>query len=50
MRKKILTKECPSCKKCSINDNNQFICSWGNSKDIKVLDFAKGKSKTCKLK
>ena len=32
MRKKSLTKNCPTCQYCMINDNSYFICTWGNGK------------------
>ena len=49
MRTKVLTKICPSCNDCSIDDNNQFVCAWGNSKEPKVLQQPKGRPKVCKL-
>jgi len=49
MRKKALTKDCPSCKLMKINDDNQFECFWGNSKLLKILENPKGKIKNCKL-
>ena len=50
MRKKALTKQCPSCNECSINNENNFICNWGNSKIPKILLEPKGKMKDCTLK
>lgn len=48
-RTKVLTKQCPSCNDCSIDDNNNFVCTWGNSKTKKILTQPKGKSKPCHL-
>ena len=50
MRKKALTKDCPSCKTMQINDDNNFECLWGNSKIPKILEDPKGKMKNCSLK
>ena len=49
MRTKALTKSCPSCDYMKINDDNEFECFWGNSKEIKILKNSKGKIKICKL-
>jgi hypothetical protein len=49
MRKKTITKDCPSCNDMKINDDNEFECSWGNSKEIKILKNPKGRIKICKL-
>jgi len=51
LRKKVLTKDCPSCNKMTINDSNEFECHWGNSKTYKILKDAKSKHgiKECKL-
>ncbi|MFW9871807.1 MAG: hypothetical protein ACFFG0_01810 [Candidatus Thorarchaeota archaeon] len=32
MRKKVFTKDCPSCEFCSVQDNSNFVCSWGQGK------------------
>ena len=50
MRKKTLTKDCPSCKTMQINEDNEFECLWGNSKISKILKDPKGKMKNCTLK
>jgi hypothetical protein len=47
--RKVLTKDCPSCKDCTINDENKFQCSWGKSKKRKILEPALGRAKRCKL-
>ena len=49
MRKKVLTKDCPSCGEMKINEDNQFECLWGNSKVKKILDNPKGRIRNCKL-
>ena len=49
MRKKVLTKDCPSCDEMKINDDNEFECLWGESKVAKILNNPKGKIKNCKL-
>ncbi len=49
MRKKVITKDCPSCDDMKINDDSQFECHWGNSKIKKILDQPKGRPKKCKL-
>ena len=49
MRKKRLTKDCPSCDQMKINDNNEFQCLWGKSKQPKILLEPKGKIRECKL-
>ena len=49
--KKILTKDCPSCNLCIINDAGEFQCNWGKAKKRKILSSpAIGKAKYCKLK
>ena len=50
MRKKTLTKDCPSCEDLKINDDNEFQCLWGNSKESKILKDPKGRIKNCNLK
>ena len=50
MRKKVLTKDCPSCDVMTINDDGQFECLWGNSKEPKILVERKTSMKNCKLK
>ena len=50
MRKKVVTKDCPSCNLMKINDDNEFECFWGNSKVLKILKDPKGRMKNCKLK
>ncbi len=50
MRKKVLTKDCPSCDDMKINDDSQFECLWGNSKIKKILDQPKGRTRKCNLK
>ena len=51
MRKKVLTKQCPSCEDMIIDDQNQFQCIWGHSKEAKILVDPKSKHgrKNCKL-
>jgi hypothetical protein len=49
MRKKALTKDCPSCVVMKINDDGEFECLWGNSKKPKILKDPKGKARKCKL-
>jgi len=49
MRKKVLTKDCPSCDEMRINDDNQFQCFWGDSQQAKILNNPKGRIKNCKL-
>lgn len=49
MRTKVLTKQCPSCNDCSIDEQNRFICSWGHSKEPKVMQQAKGRARICRL-
>jgi hypothetical protein len=50
LRKKVLTKDCPSCSDMKINDDGEFECMWGNSKQKKILvDPIRG-GKRCKLK
>jgi len=44
MSRKVLTRECPSCEYCSVDDNVNFICSWGKSKRTKVMDTPKRKA------
>lgn len=41
MRFKTLTVDCQQCEKCSVNENNQFVCSWGHTS--KIMRPAKGK-------
>jgi hypothetical protein len=48
-RKKVITKDCPSCKDMSINDDSQFECGWGKSKSKKILDQPKGRLRKCNL-
>jgi hypothetical protein len=50
MRKKSIKRECPSCSKMTINDDGEFECFWGKSKDRKILEQSKGKLKNCTLK
>jgi hypothetical protein len=50
MRKKVITKECPSCDDMKINEDNEFECLWGNSKISKILKDPKGRMKNCSLK
>lgn len=49
IKSKVLTQQCPSCNDCFINDNNQFECSWGKSKDSKILTEPRGRPKVCRL-
>lgn len=51
MRKKILTKDCPSCEKMIIGDDGKFQCHWGSSKVHKILLDTKSKHglKNCNL-
>jgi hypothetical protein len=50
MRRKVLTKECPSCNDLSIDDDSNFRCNWGNSKIPKILSSRKRKKAiSCKL-
>ena len=49
MRKKVITKDCPSCNQMKINDDNEFECFWGESKETKLLKQPKGRIKNCKL-
>lgn len=47
---KTLTIDCQQCDDCKVNDNNQFVCHWGDGKP-KVMFPAKGKKIImCKLK
>jgi len=47
---KRLTIDCKSCKYFKINDNSDFICSWGNGKLKKMIIDDKRKSlRACKL-
>jgi len=51
MRRKVITKECPSCNLLTIDDDSRFICNWGISKTPKVLsDRKRKKAISCKLK
>lgn len=51
MRRKVLTKECPSCDDLTIDDDSNFRCNWGNSKIAKVLSPRKRKKAiNCTLK
>jgi len=51
MRTKALTPDCPSCKKLTINESNDFECNWGKSKTPKILKPHKGKRPYfCRLK
>jgi len=51
IRKKIITRECPSCNDLSIDDDSNFRCNWGKSKVPKILLSPKGKKPVhCKLK
>ena len=43
MGRKSLTKDCPSCHLMIINDDNQFVCTWGKNKKIKILDDKRAK-------
>lgn len=49
MTTKKLTRDCPSCKLMHINDDNKFICMWGNHKKTKILVDSKVREK-CTLK
>ena len=49
LRKKVLTKDCPSCEDMKINDEGEFECFWGNSKQKKILEDPKGRPRRCKL-
>jgi len=50
MRIKRLTTDCKSCKYFKINDNSDFICSWGHGKLKKMIIDNKRKSLiSCKL-
>jgi len=50
MRRKVLTKECPSCNDLSIDDDSRFVCNWGNSKTPKILlNRKRRKAISCKL-
>jgi len=49
MRKKVFTKDCPSCKLCAVQDNSNFVCNWG--KTPKLMFEPKGKKVLrCNLK
>jgi len=50
MRKKVLTKDCPSCDDVTINDDDKFECLWGISKEPKILVESERPMKHCKLK
>ncbi|MHA1815091.1 MAG: hypothetical protein ACTSX1_03740 [Candidatus Heimdallarchaeaceae archaeon] len=50
MRKKVLTIDCPSCDDLHIGDNSEFICRWGKSSSVKIMEPHKGKRpRTCRL-
>ena len=50
MRKKVLTIDCPSCEDLFIGDKSEFVCRWGKSNTVKVMNPHKGKRpKTCRL-
>lgn len=50
MYKKVLTIDCPSCKDMFIDDENNFRCGWGKSKNGKILNAHKGKKpRICRL-
>ena len=50
MRKKQMTKNCPSCLKCEIHEkSNRNTCTWGNSKEPKYLSERINLNKECKL-
>jgi len=49
MHKKVLTKDCPSCKLMVIDEKSQFTCNWGIAKKVKILDNPKSATKPCKL-
>ena len=42
MSRKSLTRDCPSCDKLFIDDNNNFRCTWGKARTHKILDETKG--------
>ncbi len=50
MRKKVLTKDCPSCKLMVINDNSNFTCTWGTAKKAKILNDPVKGVKPCNLR
>ena len=43
MRNKVITKNCPSCDILTINNNGDWQCLWGKSKQPKILVDRKGK-------
>lgn len=50
MRDKTLTVDCVDCSKCNVDNNGNFMCSWGNGKPKRMVE-AKGKQPLkCKLK
>jgi len=50
MRNKVITKDCPSCNDLTINDDGEWQCLWGKSKQPKILGDRKGKfAITCGL-
>lgn len=50
MRNKTLTVDCADCSKCNVDNNGNFMCSWGNGKPKRMVE-AKGKQPLkCKLK
>jgi hypothetical protein len=50
MYKKVITKECPSCKLMTINDDSEFECQFGHAKKKKILIPRKRKKEVhCKL-
>lgn len=48
--KKVITKDCPSCSLCHIEDDYSLTCSWGKSKKKKYMKNPVWKMKKCKLK
>jgi hypothetical protein len=45
MSRKTLTRDCPSCNKLFIDDNNNFVCQWGKARNQKILDETKGSAR-----
>jgi hypothetical protein len=49
MRNKALTIDCVNCRLCEVDNNTNFVCSWGQTP--KIMYAAKGKKALrCKLK
>ncbi len=49
MRKKNLTKDCPSCEYCEVNDNSYFVCNWGKGKPKLIIKHKTKPMISCNL-